>query len=337
MTPEALTFFGSLTIDDLVFADGSTRWAVPGGNAAYSALGASIWCTNVGIVAPLGHDYPWEVLHGRVELSRCRRQEHSLRNWGLYEEDGRRHFISRSSSRNWADFCPIPGDARSGAQAAAHVAAMPYNLALELIKELRAAGTALISLDLDDHDLTGTRSLEETVDLLNAVDIFSPSWQDVLMIVSVEEPIEALRQLRKLVPEPRSIVIKCGANGVFSHTSGADHWLHVPAAAVDVIDTTGAGDAFCGGFLARFAYDENPMESLLYGAVSASFCVESYGLAGLTSATLSDASARLASLRSLVSSDALELAYEEVPAPRVEACSKEVLEGIEFMTSVPVA
>jgi hypothetical protein len=37
MTPEAIAFFGSLTIDDLVFADGSTRWAVPGGNAAYSA------------------------------------------------------------------------------------------------------------------------------------------------------------------------------------------------------------------------------------------------------------------------------------------------------------
>lgn len=31
MTPEAITVFGSITIDDLVFADSSTRWAVPGG------------------------------------------------------------------------------------------------------------------------------------------------------------------------------------------------------------------------------------------------------------------------------------------------------------------
>jgi hypothetical protein len=41
MTDEAITVSGSLTIDDLAFADGSTRWAVPGGNAAYSALGAT--------------------------------------------------------------------------------------------------------------------------------------------------------------------------------------------------------------------------------------------------------------------------------------------------------
>ena len=108
MMPEAVTFFGSLTIDDLVFADGSTRWAVPGGNAAYSALGASIWASNVRIVAPLGSDYPWEILHGKVDLARCRRQVHSLRNWGLYEQDGSRHFISRSSSRNWPHFAPGP-------------------------------------------------------------------------------------------------------------------------------------------------------------------------------------------------------------------------------------
>ena len=313
MTSEALTFFGSLTIDDLVFADGSTRWAVPGGNAAYSALGASIWCTNVGIVAPLGHDYPWVVLNGRVELSRCRLQEHSLRNWGLYEEDGRRHFISRSSSRNWANFCPMPSDARSGVQSAAHVAAMPHYLAVELIKELRAAGTSLISLDLDDHDLTGTSSSGRTVDLINAVDVFSPSWQDVLAIVSVEEPTEALRQLRKLAPEPRAIVIKCGAGGVFAHMRGTDHWFHVPAASVDVIDATGAGDAFCGGFLARFAHDENLIESLLCGTVSASFCIESFGFEELLSATLSDALARLASLRPLVSSGALGLAHKGGP------------------------
>jgi hypothetical protein len=39
MTLGALTFFGSLTIDDFVFVDGSTHWAMPGGYAAYSMLG----------------------------------------------------------------------------------------------------------------------------------------------------------------------------------------------------------------------------------------------------------------------------------------------------------
>jgi hypothetical protein len=54
MTAEASPVFGSLTIDDLAFADGSTRWAVPGGNAAYSALGATstsiVWKTHDGAI-----------------------------------------------------------------------------------------------------------------------------------------------------------------------------------------------------------------------------------------------------------------------------------------------
>jgi hypothetical protein len=41
MSAEAIPVFGSLTIDDLASADGSTRGTIPGGNAAYSALGAT--------------------------------------------------------------------------------------------------------------------------------------------------------------------------------------------------------------------------------------------------------------------------------------------------------
>jgi sugar/nucleoside kinase (ribokinase family) len=303
-TQPAIAFFGSLTIDDLVFADGSTRWAQPGGNAAYSALGASIWTDKVEIVAPLGSDYPREIFRDKVDLARCRRQQHSLRNWGLYEEDGSRQFISRRSSRDWAHFCPRPADARSGVQIVAHVAAMPGDMAIELVKELRIADTSMISLDLDDHDQAGAVNAKRTIELVNAVDVFLPSWQDVQAIVSAGEPKEALRQLRTLAPKPRAIVLKCGAAGVFAHTRGTNQWLHVPAFASKVIDTTGAGDAFCGGFLARFAQDANPIESLLYGSVSASFCIERLGFEGLISATLSDASARLDLLRPLASSGA---------------------------------
>ena len=34
---------GNISIDDLVFEDGSTMWRVPGGNSIYAALGAALW------------------------------------------------------------------------------------------------------------------------------------------------------------------------------------------------------------------------------------------------------------------------------------------------------
>lgn len=296
-----LSCFGSFTIDDLVFADGSTRWCVPGGSAPYAALGASLWLDEVSIVAPLGSDYPLEVLQSKVSTSRCRGVSHTLRNWGLYEEDGRRHFVSRSSSRGWVDFCPSVDDVTSGYQAAAHVGPMPHGLAIALVKELRDLGTSLISVDLDDHDELTVNDLDEIINLINRVDLFLPSWQDAVVIAPADEPLGSLQLLRRVAPEPRLIAIKCGAAGVIGHVRGAAEWIHVPAIAVDVVDTTGAGDAFCGGTLAGFLRQQDAEDSLLYGTVSASFCIERSGFDGLLEATEEEVQRRLHELRPIVS------------------------------------
>jgi len=311
MTFTSVAIFGSLTIDDLVFADGTTRWCVPGGNAAYSALAARLFNGDVGIVAPIGSDYPLSFLQENIDLSRCRLLSHTLRNWGLYEADGRRHFISRSDSRDWASFCPQLADATTGRQKAAHIAAMPRHLALELCKELRAHGTLLLSLDLDDHDMIRPESLNETIELANLADFFLPSWQDATAIAPTDTPLESLRALRLLAPDPLIIAIKCGAEGVIAHIKGNAHFVRVPAVKVDVVDETGAGDSFCGAMLAGFVDHENPVESLICGTVAASFCIERLGFDGLLCATEASIGKRMEQIRSQVSYGVFGL--EELP------------------------
>jgi sugar/nucleoside kinase (ribokinase family) len=300
-------FFGSLTIDDLVFADGSTRWGMPGGNALYAAMGAVLWSERASIIAPLGADYPTHLIDKRLDLSRCPPASHTLRNWGLYEEDGRRHFVSRLSSRNWSQFCPQIDDVRSGQQVAAHVGAMPRKLALEVTKELRKLDTTTISLDLDDHDLLANADRNETIDLIRNVDLFLPSHHDALAIFPDTEPRECLRKLRMLAPNVLLIAIKCGAEGVIAHIKQTPEYIRIPAIEVSVVDATGAGDAFCGGVLAGFAAHHDHVECLLYGAVSASFCIETFGFAGLASATGEEGNKRLDMLRPLVSRGPMEL------------------------------
>ncbi len=307
-----LAFFGSLTIDDLVFADGSTRWAIPGGNAVFAAMGAALWTGHASVVAPLGPDYPVGLLGKRLDLSRCPPVSHTLRNWGLYEDDGRRHFISRSSSRNWSEFCPRSVDASSGNQIAAHVAAMPRKLGIELIKELRKTGTRTISLDLDDHDLLRDTNLDETIELVQGADLFLPSRQDAAAIFPEMEPFESLRRLRSHAPHVYMIAIKCGAEGVVAHIAGTEEWVHVPALQVPLVDATGAGDAFCGGVLAGLAEHDDPIEGLLYGTVSASFCIEALGFAGLAAATQEQSRNRLAMLRPLIQRGLMESSISAV-------------------------
>jgi sugar/nucleoside kinase (ribokinase family) len=296
VTP-SISVFGNFTIDDLVFPDGSTRWAVPGGSAAYAAMGISLWTGYASIVAPIGADYPVEALDKRIDLSRCRPVPRTLRNWGLYEEDSRRHFVSRSATRNWREFSPKPADARSGHQTAAHLAPMPHDIAIELIRELRRAGTLSISFDLDDHDLLGNANLDQITELLCDVDLFLPSHHDALAMFPNLSPLEGLRRLRSLAPDVALIAMKCGAEGVIAHVAGTGEGVHIPSVQVEVVDVTGAGDAFCGGVLAGFATKNDPIEALLYGAVAASFCVEGFGFTGLAAATEEKAEGRLALLR----------------------------------------
>jgi sugar/nucleoside kinase (ribokinase family) len=174
---------------------------------------------------------------------------------------------------------------------------MPHQLALKLIGELRRVGTLSISLDLDDHDLLGQTNLDTIFEPLRYVDLFLPSHQDILAIFPGVEPIEGLRKLRTLAPDVALIAIKCGQEGVIGHVTGTRESIHIPALAVEAVDVTGAGDAFCGGALAGFAEKSDPIEALLYGAVSASFCIEGFGLSGLAGATEERARERLDLLR----------------------------------------
>jgi len=65
--------FGNISIDDLVFADGTTMWCVPGGNSIYSALGIAVWGERPQVTAPIGPEYPVARLGERIDLSQCRR------------------------------------------------------------------------------------------------------------------------------------------------------------------------------------------------------------------------------------------------------------------------
>jgi sugar/nucleoside kinase (ribokinase family) len=70
----------------------------------------------------------------------------------------------------------------------------------------------------------------------------------------------------------------------------------VPVVSVRAVDPTGAGDAFCGGFLAGVCATGDVLMAARQGAVSASFAIERNGLDGLARADRREAAARLSSL-----------------------------------------
>ena len=294
----AFCALGNLSIDDLVFVDGSTRWAVPGGNAIYSALGMAVWGERPVVVAPFGPDYPTESLEARIDLTRCPRLERTLRDWGLYEEDGSRQFVFRSTTRNWDDFSPRGTDVPAGV-AAAHLAPLPWERHVDLVAALRRAGATAISIDLDDRRLAAVDHAAVAA-LMAGVDLFLPSRQDGRVIFPETTPADTVRRFRDLSPDTPLIVLKCGAEGCVAHLKGSRELIVLPAVPVEAEDATGAGDTFCGGALVGYVRTGDPVEALLHGAVSASFCVEALGVAGLLGSQPDVARERLQALRGAI-------------------------------------
>lgn len=108
----------------------------------------------------------------------------------------------------------------------------------DLIQKARAAGMS-ISLDCawDDELLTHPGTL---TDLIARVDVFLPSETEMNRLL-------ALGVTEKTAP---LTVVKCGASG--ARAIGSGDWVTARTTAVPVIDATGAGDAFNGGFVSSW-------------------------------------------------------------------------------------
>ena len=73
----------------------------------------------------------------------------------------------------------------------------------------------------------------------------------------------------------RSLVVTLGAAGAFGILDGSA--VRVPAAAVEAVDTTGAGDAFCGGLLAALVRGAPPKPALRHASRTAAIILKQRG------------------------------------------------------------
>ncbi|MEO1103868.1 MAG: PfkB family carbohydrate kinase, partial [Pseudomonadota bacterium] len=77
-----------------------------------------------------------------------------------------------------------------------------------------------------------------------------------------------------------AVAVKLGPEGVLVWDRAAHSAVAVPALPVATLDPTGAGDSFCGGFLAGLVETGDPVEAARFGAVAASAVVRHFGADG---------------------------------------------------------
>jgi len=291
VSPE-LVVLGNLLVDDLVFEDGRTRMAEPGGAALHAALGASLWGLPTGIVSWRGEDYPASALAALAARGVDLAGVHDLgrpgvRVWLLYE-GRRRQLLHRLERPSHTEVSPtiaeIPPPWR-GARAF-HLAPMPFETQAGLVGSLPE--NAFVSID--PHLPLAPDTLSAWLRLLSRVDVVFVGEDEMALPGAREDPRAVIRGLRG--GRLRFVVLKRGGRGGILYDAHEDRFLEWAARAESVVDPTGAGDAFAGGFLAgRLVHDDLEAASRR-GVVAASFALEDWGAAGLLAATRDQAEER---------------------------------------------
>jgi sugar/nucleoside kinase (ribokinase family) len=298
---------GGVTIDDTVSQDGQLIYAAAGGNALYSAIGARLWSEGVGIASCIGTDYPEKYLKammdGGLDLSGIRRTDGpSLHLWILYEQDGSRQIIPQKVSEDFVDCLdPIPTQIPQPYLDAsmAHLSATGFDAQQKIAKYLHQQNLP-ISYDITQASMPSDGAEFGSLDnfAIQHCEFLLPSLAEIELIWGQKPSLSLFKQLSQ--NGPKLIVVKMGHEGSLVYNADKNQTFRIPIFPVDAVDSTGAGDAYCGGFMAGYGESESAVEAAVRGTVSASFAIEDFGALHLLNVRKNDAVDRINTVRKQV-------------------------------------
>ncbi len=278
----AVTVVGSVAFDALETPYG-TRERILGGAATHFSLAASFF-TEVNVVGVVGDDFGQTELdvfekRGNIDMSDLERVagERSFFWKGRYDDAMDVAQTLDTQLNVFATFDPKLSPASCGASSV-----FLANIQPDLQRQVRAqCGHARIAgLDSMNYWIESARdSLLETI---ATVDVVILNDTEVKMLTGEPSLAGAARSIRAL--GPRAVVIKLGAYGAC--TSTVNGFFFVPGMPLEtVIDPTGAGDSFAGGFIGyldshaagELGDDDCLRRAAVYGSVLASYNIEAFG------------------------------------------------------------
>lgn len=259
---------GMAIVDDNEYEDGREgQRNVLGGAGVYWLVGCRLFGGRanrhrVGGVIDLGRDFPaaalrqiqlWDMAH--VVLREGDRL--TTRGVNYYDNHGVRHFAYKTPKRQifTADLveCEL----------------VPCQWVHLICLAARAAEFILELTELDPtvkfiYEPLPTdclpNNLEAMAKLIPHIDVFTPNWEEASSlcsdILADDASVKAVAATFASYQKPNSVVvIRQGAKGAYMVQSGQQDGVQLPAYHLDqarVIDVTGGGNSFCGGFVAGY-------------------------------------------------------------------------------------
>ncbi|KQP57213.1 carbohydrate kinase family protein [Agreia sp. Leaf283] len=283
----SLVCIGNLTVDVAVH-NGEPSEPAMGGDAAYAALAARLHLDAVRMLAPVGTDLPAGVLDslddaGITVTDLPRRDLPTVRNVITYHSDGTRTWDMLASEEDFDRLSVYPADVDADALGASGILVSAMSLASQLALGpwLRANTDATIYLDLQEDYLDGNR--EALLELVGQCDVFLPSEVEAVNLAGTDDLAAAARLFAR--HGASVVVIKRAENGCLVLAAPEADVVEVAAQTVAPVDSTGAGDAFCGAFAAVHLLTGDPVAAAEAGSAAARIAIGAFGIDGLLRAS----------------------------------------------------
>jgi sugar/nucleoside kinase (ribokinase family) len=304
-----LVVVGSIAFDAVKTPFGE-RERMLGGSAVHFSLAASFF-TDVRVVGPVGDDFgdsEYEVLRERgVNTDDIERVEGGRTFFwrGEYEWNLNVRHTLDTQLNVFGEFEPKLSDASKRADLI-FLANIQPDLQRDVRDQCRDARLAA----LDSMNLWIETARESLVRTIGTVDVVILNDDEIRMLTEQPTLMRAARDVMDM--GPHTVVVKQGEYGACLFTG--EGFFSLPAYPLEtVIDPTGAGDSFAGGFLGYlaaqdYAVDEATLRrAMTYGSVLASFNVEEFGVERVRRLTREEIEERYGDFRRMT-------VIDEVPA-----------------------
>lgn len=296
----SLVVLGTVALDTVKTPFGFRKHML-GGSAVHFAMSARLF-TNVNLVAIVGYDFPQKYIDflqrkGIVLTSLIKDNGKTFKWKGEYRGDLNTALTLSTELGVLSVFKPSISKAQRRIK---HIflANVDPDIQRHLLVHMRSP--QLVASDSMNYWIKHKR--KSLLRLLKQVDIYVANDQEARDLSGESNLIKAAKSLS--ARGPKMILIKKGEHGVLFYS---DKFIFsLPAYSTEkVVDPTGAGDTFAGGFMGYLTKikkisQSNIKNALAYGTVAASFNIESFGVERTSILTPKDLNRRMTKFKKLV-------------------------------------
>lgn len=316
---------GMFIIDDICYPESwneEPKYDIIGGAGPFCIAGSRIvagprHAHKIGGIVDKGKDFPSEVERQLASwksgiLFRTDNSRLTTRGINFYDENEIRHF-EYSSPKKTIEASDILGNNRLGTTKSIHVISSIdrcENIVHQLKGTMSYGSRAPIFIFEPLPDDCSSKNYGSLARVLPYIDIFSPNVEEAARLAGLQSTPSTREELEKLsktflshLPDNAGCVIRCGKMGCYIQTR--DLLVMLPAYHSDqtkVVDVTGGGNLFCGGFITGYCLSEGNWKVAGVCGNLASGCI----IEGLGMPTLSTGESKSEAWNGIMTKDRLE-------------------------------